>query len=258
MATALTDLVLDVGSLTGLGQSDFNSSSTTPLDRPGTIKFLVDAFGYKVIRYVKNKSGSAVAIGELLAKPADVSVSTISAGSTTTSVVTTGLTASAHNGKIFYVLDNADSAGAAPEGETAIVASNTAALITLDAARPLGTSLAASDTGVLISTWQAEDAADGDTNDLVLGVVMGTDGFADEAYGWVQMEGVCPRANITTDAQTLRDTLVAAAAALGPDGSDESQLWCGFCLGTVTSDQVALIAPAQMTLFSMVCGLGTA
>jgi hypothetical protein len=256
MASTTTDLVLDIGSITGLSMSDINGSADVPRARPGTITFIVDAFGYKVMKYIKNLSGSAFVMGDLVSKPADVAVGTISAGSTTTSIVTTGLTADVHAGKMLYILDNADSAGAAPEGEVAIVTGNTAALIRLDAARPFGTSPAASDTGVLISTWQAKDAADGEDSFLVHGVVVASGGISDTHFGWVQTEGVCPRAAIDTNQQTIRDSLVAAAACLGPDGTDLTNLRCAICLVTVTSDQTALMAPVGLTLFSMISGIG--
>ncbi|HAM54115.1 MAG TPA: hypothetical protein DCQ64_01340 [Candidatus Rokubacteria bacterium] len=255
MADATTDLVLKVGSITSTSLSDINGDSATPQNRPGTLSIIVDAFGPRILQYVQNKSGSAVAMGELLSKPANVSVSNITAGSTT-QATTSGLTADAHDGKLCYVLDNADSAGAAPEGEVSIVRNNTATLIDVERDRPFSVALAVNDDLVLISNWQAEDAADGDLAVDVLGVVLGNQGFADTNYGWVQREGYVVADLEAATGLTAGDPVVADAARIGDFDTDGQELWVGYALATVTSDIVPDVAPVNLRLFTA-AGPGT-
>jgi len=254
MATALTDLVLNVGSITGLGGAEINSDSANPLRRPGAIHIMVDAFGMRILKYVKTLT--AQSLGDLASKVANVSVSNITAGSTT-SATTSGLTANAHDGKIAYVLDNDDSAGAAPEGEMAIVGANSATVISLDRSRPLSVALAANDDLVLISNWQATDAADGDLGINVLGVVLGNAGLTADRYGWVQQEGYVQANLKASTGLTAGDPVVADAAKVGSYGSDGQELWIGYALATVTSDIVADIAPIALKCFTA-AGPGTA
>lgn len=256
MPTPLTDIVLKVGSITSLGGAGIDSDSADSLRRPGTIHFMVDAFGYRILQYVRNRSGSAFAMGELLSKPANVAVSN-QTGTVTTSATTTGLTADDHNGKLAYVLDDTGAAGAAPEGETTIVASNSATIITFERDMPLSVALASGDDLTLISNWQAEDAADGDIAVDVLGVVVGRDGFANGNYGWVQKEGFCPGVDTTGAAITAGNPVVADVAQIGAFGTDGQELWVGVALATGSSDQAAAILPVNLRLFTA-AGTGTA
>src|SRR3990167_2184192 len=132
------DLVLNVGSITGLGMREINGDDVNPYARPGTIAIIVDAFGPRILKYCRHVNGSAITMGELHAYAAGAanvrtpSVPNITSGPTT-GAAATGLTANRHDGMICYVLDNNDSAGAAPEGEASIVADNTTTAITLEA-----------------------------------------------------------------------------------------------------------------------------
>ena len=259
MSSAST-LVLQSASLTGRGVPDFNSDSEKPLANPGVMYFFHDRYGPRIAQYIRNRSGSAFAMGELAALLSDAvgdsatSVANITAGSTT-SATASSLTANNHDGMICYVLDNADSAGAAPEGEASIVASNTATVITLEPKAPLSTALAVNDDLELIANYQCHDSADGDHAVKVAGVVLGKDGISDGNYGWVQNHGPV-MANITTAATTVHDCVVADAAVLGDGGTDGIELWCGTALAVATADQVAQTCPVRMSLFQA-HGLGT-
>ena len=255
MATPLTDLVLNLASIHPVGLEDINGDSSIPRMRPGTISFVVDAFGPRVLQYVQNQSGSAVAMGQLLSKPANTSVSNITAGSTT-QATTTGLTAGNHNGSMCYVLDNDDDAGAAPEGEVSIIRNNSATLIDMEMDYPFSVALAVNDDLVMISTWQAADAADGDLAVNVLGVVLGNAGFSDNNFGWIQREGPV-LADLVSGAITAGDPVVAGAATIGAFGSDGQELWVGYALATVSADQDADIGPVHLKLWTC-AGTGTA
>lgn len=257
MADATTDLVLRVGSITGLGSAEINADHADDVTRarPGTLSIVVDAYGYRILQYVKNVSNSAYAIGELVSKVANTSVSN-QTGTTATGATTSGLTANDHDGRLCYVLDNDDSAGAAPEGETTVIANNTATVITFDAQMPLSVALASGDDLTMISNWQSTDSADGDLAHNTLGVVMAVDGFSDNQFGWVQKEGYCPRVESTSAAITAGDPVVADAAQVGAFGSDGQELWVGIALAGESADQVADMLPVNLKIFTC-AGPGT-
>ena len=258
MPTPLTDLVLRLGSITGLSYADINSDVTLgqSMARPGTISFLVDAYGYRVIQYVKNVSNSAYAMGELVSKVVNTAVNN-QTGTVATSATTTGLTADDHIGRLVYVLDNGTTAGAAPEGETTVCAGNTATRITFDPKMDLSAALASGDDLVLISNWQSTDSADGDLAHNVLGVVLGNGGFADNNMGWVQKEGYCPNVDYLSGAITAGDPVVADVAQVGAFGTDGQELWVGVALAAVSADQAADIGPVNLKVFTC-AGPGTA
>lgn len=255
MATPLTDLVLNLSTIVPVGLEDINGDSSTPRMRPGTLSFIVDAFGPRILQYVQNQSGSAVAMGQLLSKPANTAVNNITAGSTT-QATTSGLTSGNHDGALLYVLDNDDSAGAAPEGQVSVISSNTATLINVERDYAFSVALAVNDDLVIIHNWQAEDAANGDLAVDILGVVLGNAGFADNNFGWVQREGYV-LADLLSGAITAGDPVVADAAVIGAFGADGQELWVGYALATMSADQTADIGPVNLKLFSA-GGPGTA
>lgn len=255
MPDATTDIVLRLGSITGLGMEAVNGDAVTPRMRPGTIHLGVDAYGYRIFQYVRNVSNSAFAMGELVSKIANTAVNN-QTGTVTTSATTTGLTADDHIGRLVYVLDDAGAAGAAPEGETTVVSGNSATLITFDPQLPLSAALASGDDLVMISNWQATDSADGDLAHNVLGVVIGNQGFSDNQYGWVQKEGYCPGTDYLSGAITAGDPIVADVAQAGAFGTDGQELWIGIALAGVSADQVADTGPANLKLFTC-AGPGT-
>lgn len=248
------DLFLNVGHLSGLGMNDLNGDDAVAQNRPGTIAWIVDAFGPRIVKYVKNVSGSAMGKAELMAYASDTqntkttSIANITSG-TTTSAVTSGLTANRHDGMICFVLDNADSAGAAPEGESSIVSKNTATVITLDANYPFSTALAVNDDLELVSTYQVEDAADGDESWTCAGVVLGRDDVSDGHYGWIQVQGTCP-AKHTTNAISEGDPVVAGAAVVDAFGSDGQELWVGTAMVSSSTDEVLKNTLVDVSLFA--------
>lgn len=255
MPDATTDIVLRLGSIVGMSNVDINGDNANTYGRPGTLSFLVDAYGYRVLQYVRNVSGSAFAMGELASKVANTAVNNITAGSTT-SATTTGLTEGDHDGRLLYVLDNDDDSGAAPEGETSVIGHNTATRITVDPQMPYSVALAANDDLVMISNWQATDSADGDLAHNVLGVVLGNGGFADNGYGWVQKEGYCPGVDLLSGAITAGDPVVADVAQIGAFGTDGQELWVGIALAAVSADQDADTGVVNLKLFTC-AGPGT-
>lgn len=246
------NLFLNLGHLAGLGMSDFNRDDSTPYMRPGTIAWVVDAFGPRIVKYVRNVSGSAVLKSELMAYASDganvksTSVANITSG-TTKSFVTTGLTADRHVGMISYVLDTAAVAGAAPEGESSIVAANTATLVTLEPDYAYSAALAVNDDIELIATYQVEDSAAADEAWTVAGVVLGADGVSNLNYGWIHVEGTCPVKSASSAVEG--DPLESGVAEVTPlTGGHE--LWIGTALAALSTDEVLKQIPAQMKLFT--------
>lgn len=248
------DLVFRLSSITGLGMREINGDDADPYARPGTIAIVVDAFGPRILKYCRNVNGSAITMGELHSYASDAqnirttSISNITSG-TTTSAVTTGLTADRHDGMICYVLDDAGGAGAAPEGEASIVANNTTTAITLEADYPYSAALAANDDLMLVSTYQVEDSVDGDEAFTVAGVAVGNAGITNLSYGWYQVEGVV---NADASAATIAtgDPVVAGANVVAAFGTDGHELWVGTALAGMTSDSVAAAALINLKLFA--------
>ena len=257
MPDATTDLVLKLASITGLGMSSINTDDpdTNTTARPGTLRILVDAYGYRILQYVKNTTASVAATAELLTKVANTAVANITAGSIR-QATTTGLTANAHDGRLCYVLDNDDTAGAAPEGETSVIKNNSATIIDMEFDMPFSVALAANDDLTLISNWQGADAADGDLAHNVLGVVVGNQGISTLQFGWVQKEGYCPFVEALSGAITAGDPVVADAAQVGAFGSDGQELWVGIALAGMSADQAVDALPVNLRIFTC-AGPGT-
>lgn len=258
MADATTDLVLKIGSIVPVGMADINTDDpdTGTRARPGTLSFLVDAYGYRILQYVKNVSGSAFAMGDLVTKVANTAVTNITSGSVR-QAVTTGLTADAHDGRLCYVLDNDDTAGTAPEGETSVIKNNTTTNIDMEFDMPFSVALAANDDLTLISNWQAADAADGNLVVNVLGAVVGNAGITNNQFGWVQKEGYCPYLRALSGAVTAGDPVVADAAQVGAFGTDGQELWVGVALAAMSADQTRDRMLINLKVFTA-AGPGTA
>jgi hypothetical protein len=218
------------------------------------LSFISDAMGPRILKYVKNVRGANSAVAELCEYAADganvltTTVSNITAGSTT-SATTSGLTAGRHQGMICYVFDNADSAGAAPEGEVSVVANNTATVITMEADYPYSVALAVNDDLELIATYQTETTAANAEAWTCPGFVAGKDGIDNNNFGWLIMEGFVlakgTAANITEG-----DPVEAAANGSISTVAQGHEEWVGLALAVMTNDSVSLRVPISAKLFT--------
>ena len=250
-----TDFFFRVGNLSGMGSNDLSGNDTVPQMEPGTISWVRDAFGYRLVRYCKNVHASAaLALGSLQAIVSDganvvtTTVTNITSGSTT-HAITSGLTAGRHDGMICFVLDSAQGTGIAPEGEASIVDKNTATRIDFAKQYPFSTALAANDDLELIGTYQAEAAADGDEAWTIHGVVVGKNGIDAGKYGWIQLEGNT-MANGGTNAIAEGDPVVAGAAIVDAFGTDGQELWVGIALASGSTDEVTPRIPVRLKLLA--------
>jgi hypothetical protein len=250
---------LNIGSLQSLGSDDLNNDSTTAKDRPGRYAYLVDSFGAKVYMYARNTRGSAFAQGNLASRLADVAITNITAGSTTSATKASGWTANKHIGEILYVQDNDDTTGAAPEGEASIIGTNSASVVNVDPSYPFSVALAANDDLDTISPgWHLIAGAASDKAQEVKGVVVSKNGIADLSYGYVCCYGICPVTTLkASTAFTDRAAIIADTAAIAPDANGGWELVIGYKVGTVSSDIVGTVSPAFITVYAPTLNAGT-
>jgi len=129
--TFLTTKINDGGVVQKTWNTALNSTSETALETPGAVRehnHPVLGFGkFKYVRFL-----AAASEGDLCTFKDPIAISNITAG-TTSSITTTGLTEDLYVGALLRCTDDAGAAGAAPEGEIGVIASNTATVVTLDA-----------------------------------------------------------------------------------------------------------------------------
>lgn len=212
-------LVSNVGTIIPMGVSDIEADDAQDAaGRPttgtakGQLSLLRDDFGARIFRYMHNMNGAVTLVGGLYSRAADVSIASIDAGSTTLLIKkAAGFTANALIGRAMYYKTNATTAGAAPEGETAIIASNTAGQLVLNANRPLTATPNAADAVVVYSLFDFIASASGNLVQDVFGIALARNGISNGNWGVVQCYGYCP------DAKFKATTALAAGKALKAD-----------------------------------------
>lgn len=214
---------------------------------PGDLGWSRDAFGkLRMYQMRRNLSGSAMAAGELASKKRLI-VTNLDSGTTLTAVkAATFGTSPLYVGAHVVVHDDAGGAGAAPEGESTIVASHDAATLTFDTGLPLSAALALND-DITVLSLHVVDSADGDFAQFVAGVVMAAPG--DGEWGWFQLAGVHPRVIHTAAAVAAGEPVVADAAKVGAFGTDAATLWVGYQVATHAADVVSTKSAVNMSLF---------
>lgn len=248
------DLFVNLASLIPIAVRDLNASDKDPQHPLGQLAYARDSYGFRLFQYCRNMTGGATLAGELQKRVADATTSNITSGTTTSYTKTAaGYTVGAFKGRLLYIDDNDDSAGAAPEGESSPIVNNSATVVSVDPQRPFTVALAANDDVRIISFDHLSDAADGDLASKVIGVDVAKDGHADNEYGWWQKYGVCPDVlHKASSAVTSLNPVVADAAAVNAHGSDAVDLWVGYQLGTHAVDIVSNKSPVFLQLFGFV------
>lgn len=224
--------------------TELSSTSATPLEKKGIVRWdHHPVFGLRGFKYCRIDQSGGMTAGQVASRKANTSAGTITAGTTTT-ITTSGLTADILVDGLLVVTDDAGGSGAAPEGEAARVIANTATKITVHSDDAFSAAVAASDTATIVLPWAVDDSADGDTAEMVQGVVMADQDQYD--YGWVQFYGVHPKVAITTAALPINESLVADTAALGDGAGDAAELRCGVILSGVSADQATLFGVVDL------------
>ncbi len=234
--------------LHGNFRTKLNASDASPLEIKGSIRFTIDdRFGLRGFKYVRfDQSGGALQ-GELVKKLANVSIANILSG-TTTSITTTGLTADKLVGGILCCLDDAGAAGAAPEGEKAMIIANSTTLVEIDPLDAFSVAPAVNDDFMVVLPWATQDSADGDSAGMVQGVAMADQDQYD--WGWVQFLGINPHVLVkASTAIPVDESVVADAATVNDGAADAADLRIGRLLCAISSDTVA-----RRAIVDLFCG----
>lgn len=227
-----TSVVLDNGSF----YTDLAANHETAQETPGIERTVMTPFGPSSWRYGKATQSGGVTRGELTKFKANVSIDNITSGTTTT-IVTTGLTANAHDGDILVCFDDNGGAGAAPEGEASPIVSNTTTTVYLDPNNPFSAAPAANDDFRVVSFSKNIDSAAGDEIADLFGIAGAT--ITENYWGWFCFDGVCPYALVrASTALTASKALIAHTARLDISSSSDHSVLVGITLGklAVASD----------------------
>lgn len=225
-----------------------DSSSATALEPMGAVRWdFSPYFGYRRFQYLRCDQSGGCTAGQLQSFKPNVSVANISGTHTTTSIETSGLVANIHVGGILYCLDDAGGAGAAPEGQSAIITANTATVVTVGdafSAAPVD-----DDDFVIIFPWAVIDSADGDFASQVAGVAMAAHDQYD--WGWFQFEGIHPLVDAKAAGVTLPagESVVADVATVTDGAGDAVDLRVGKILHQLTTDTVT-----RKAIVDLYCG----
>lgn len=256
------ELTLKYGSLIPVAHASFDADDVDPVGFfPGAVSMGADRMGgFKMFVYGRTEQSGGMTKGQLSSRSDSQAgannvgvVGTVTAAAGETNDVThisdTGFYAAANDaiGKLIIVTNNNSSAGAAPEGEIALIVTNTTAIATLDPDYPFTVAPALNDATLLWGAYHHDDSADGDFAINVLGVVMGL--RTAKYYGWLQFYGFNPAADYEGSVAVLveGDPIVAGVAAIDDFGSDTGQLWIGYAIGLQATDQVA--SPKKVPIY---------
>lgn len=195
MALVSVDGLLHLANLLPAGQKSLLDTGATPGVNPGTMSFMNDNFGLRIFRYGRIMTAqTAGALVDRVALKTGTTTGSLAAGSNDTTHLTASAFAATVGDEAGKVLQVNVSGGVAPEGETGMVVSNTATMVTLDGLYPLSVACAI---GGTFSCWAQnnwDDAAAGTNKIDVGGIVMGAPNAKD--YGWNQIYGFHPAVQV--------------------------------------------------------------
>lgn len=226
--------------------SKLDASDTTPKDERGAVRWTYDpVFGIRGFEYVRFDQSGGADKGQIVTYRGLVAINNITSG-TTTSITTSGLTADILAGGILRCLDDAGGAGAAPEGEQALIVSNSTTLVTIDSNDAFSAAPAANDDFTVEIPWAVIDSAAGDTSALVAGVAMADQDQYD--YGWVQFAGLHPEVNCVAagTAVTAAKSLIADTNVVTNGSSSVVSLLIGYTKTGISSDTVLRKLPVYL------------
>lgn len=228
-----------------------NASDTSAKDEKGAVRWSYDpVFGIRGFQYVRFDQSGGADKGQLVKYSPLTTITNITSGTTTT-ITTSGLTANILVDGILRCSDDAGGAGAAPEGEQALITANTATLITIDSNDAFSVSPAVNDDFTVELPWSVADTAAGDTAVLVAGVVLTDQDQYD--WGWVQFAGLCPEVNCIAagTAITAAKSLIADTNVVTNGSTSAVELRVGYTKTGISSDTVLRKIPVYLN-----CGVG--
>ena len=236
MALSTVAAVLHLGNILAIGHEDLTKVNSTPDHKLGMLSIMIDAFGYhRIFRYVRLMLAGtpgllfdrvALVTGTVTAAAGEVN-------DTSHLADTTNFTASDEKGKICQI----NVAGAAaPEGESALINANTASQLTFDANYKLSVAPESGDTYSDFGIAHYDAGADLVNRINIAGLLMGTPVAKD--YGWVQVQGFHPAAQVDPASAAITADAAACAGAtsfvrLLATGASQAQEYIGwFPMGT--------------------------
>lgn len=229
-----TSVVLDSGSF----GTDLAVNHATPKEMPGIERAVMTPFGPSWVRYGKATQTGGATRGQLTRYKQNVTMDNILSGSTTT-CVTTGLTAGAFDGDVLVCFDDAGGAGASPEGYAAPIISNTTTTVYIDPNNPFPVATALNDDFRVVSFAKNEASAAGNERCDLFGIAAAT--ITQDYWGWFFFNGVCPYALVKANtAMTASKALIADTSRLTVSSTSGQELLAGHVLGklAVASDIV--------------------
>lgn len=209
------------------------ANDSSAKDEPGIERACMTPFGPAWFRYGKVTQSGGCTRGELQSYKANATITNFTSGSTTTAV-SSAMTADAYQYDILLIHDDGGAAGASPEGHCSPIVSNSATTIYLDPKNPLPAAVGNGDDGTVVSFCKTADAAGGDEVNAVFGVAMAS--LSESYWGWFQFDGVCPYALMKAGtAITAAKALIADTARFTVSSTSADQLLLGVTLGKVAA-----------------------
>ncbi len=190
--------------------------------------------------FILIRPDTAMTVGELASfEIAQAAAASANSGSTTSLTDTAAFTADAFasglvGGCFLHIVNNDSSAGAAPEGEVSRITVNTVDTLTVETA--FTAAVAVSDTYVIIRLGVVEDAAVGDTQHEIAGLIQGTHPSND--FGWAQRKGFNPAFAVGNDtAEIAGNPMIAGTSIVSNTASNTFTL--GVFLGGARASDTA-------------------
>lgn len=169
-----------------------DQGSNFELPMPGALRFEnaqigtgpytnVYCHGVCWFRWGCNRSGSAISRGQIARLAANQAVTADAAGTVSTFTDTAQFTAYEEIGNMFYCLDDAGGAGAAPEGEQGVIVNNDANTLYIQPNMTAATAIG--DTGVIVSVGKLDLLGAALERRETFGVALASS-VADNYWGW--------------------------------------------------------------------------
>ena len=196
-------------------------------------------------RWVCNRTGSDKVQGDLV-KFYTKSTGDIDSGAVNRINKAGEWTADHEVGNMVYILDNNDSAGAAPEGESRYIVKNTAGILYVQ--YDFTVAPAADDDVEIRSNCMVVPAAIGDDKSEVAGVVISPDGIPNDYWGWIGVHGIFPALVKADTAITAGQRLIADTSRLNAGAGPSAFEDLGFAIVGCSADIVSDMIPVKLEL----------